>query len=83
MVVAVQAARAGCGRSQRANLAISVVPVEVAQPHAETFGLRVIPLTDPWAQRHFAICFRDAQSLSPAARLLVDHLANAGTAETK
>ncbi len=70
-------------RVVRANLAISVVPVEVAQPHAETFGLRVIPLTDPWARRRFAICYRDAQSLSPAARLLVDHLANAGSAEAK
>ncbi|RTZ40044.1 LysR family transcriptional regulator [Candidimonas sp. SYP-B2681] len=58
-----------------ANLAISVVPIEVAQVYADAKGLRVIPLTDTWAQRRFAICFRGESSLSPAARLLVDHLA--------
>ncbi|MGH6625823.1 MAG: hypothetical protein ACRECD_04665 [Burkholderiaceae bacterium] len=41
------------------------------------------PLTETRAQRRFAICFRDEHTLSPAARLLVDHLANAGTAEAK
>ena len=66
-------------RVVRANLAISVVPREVAQPYASTYGLRVIPLTDPWAQRRFAICFRDEAALSAAARLLVEHLA--GVAE--
>ncbi len=62
-------------RVVRANLAISVVPREVAQPYAGTYGLRVIPLTDPWAQRRFAICFRDEATLSAAATLLVGHLA--------
>ncbi|MGH6626964.1 MAG: LysR family transcriptional regulator [Burkholderiaceae bacterium] len=68
-------------RVVRAKLAISVLPVELAQPYASTFGLRVIPLTDPWAQRRFAICFRDEQALSPAARLLVEHLARSAAAE--
>lgn len=40
-----------------------------------------MPLTDAWARRRFSICFRDAQSLSPAARLLVDHLAALGRQE--
>lgn len=61
-------------RVVRANLAISVIPREIAQPYAETFGLHVIPLDDSWAVRRFAICFRDATSLSPAARLLVAYL---------
>lgn len=61
-------------RVVRANLAISVVPKEVAQPYADAFGLRVIPLTEPWARRRFAVCWRDLEALSPAARLLVDHL---------
>ncbi|QDL38074.1 LysR substrate-binding domain-containing protein [Rhodoferax sediminis] len=61
-----------------ANLAISVVPVQVAHPYAVTFGLRVIPLTDDWARRRFAMCFRDETTLSPAARLLVEHLARCG-----
>ena len=61
-------------RVVRANLAISVVPREVADPFAKAHGLRVIPLGDPWAKRRFAICFRDEASLSAAARLLLGHL---------
>jgi DNA-binding transcriptional LysR family regulator len=62
-------------RVVRAGLAISVVPREVAEHHAESFGLRILPLDEPWAERRFILCFRDAQSLTPAAQLLVDHLA--------
>jgi DNA-binding transcriptional LysR family regulator len=66
-------------RVVRANLAISVVPVEVAAPYADLYGLAVMPLTDAWAQRRFALCFRELESLSPAARLLVDHLSGVAT----
>ncbi len=60
-------------RCVRAGLGISVVPQETVgpSPHADVC---VVPLTDAWAQRNFAICFRDAAALSPAARLLVAHL---------
>lgn len=61
-------------RVVRANLAISVVPQEVALPYALAHNLRVIALDEPWAERHFAISFKDEQSLSPAARLLLEHL---------
>jgi DNA-binding transcriptional LysR family regulator len=69
-------------RVVRANLAISVVPVEVARPFADLYRLAVMPLTDVWARRRFSICYRDEQSLSPAARLLVDHLAALGRQES-
>ena len=61
-------------RVVKANLAISVVPQEVAQPYATAHNLRVVALDEPWAQREFAICFRDEASLSPASRLLMAHL---------
>lgn len=61
-------------RVVRANLAISVMPAEVAEPFAQTYGLRVVPLADAWARRRFAICYRAQESLSPAAQLLVQHL---------
>jgi hypothetical protein len=35
----------------------------------------VIALTDAWASRRFAICFRDKRSLQPAAAQLVEFLA--------
>ena len=65
-------------RVVRANLAISVVPREVAEPFAATADVRVVPLSDAWAQRRFAICFRSAEALAPAAQLLVEHLRGAG-----
>ena len=63
-------------RVVHAGLAISLVPREVAEPVAAAMGLRLIPLAEPWAQRRFILCHRDAQSLTPAARLLVEHLAS-------
>lgn len=62
-------------RVVRAGLAISLVPREVAELQAKTYGLHVIPLDEPWARRRFIVCYRDAQQLSPAAQLLADHLA--------
>lgn len=66
-------------RVVRAGLAISLVPREVAQGPTETMGLRLVPLAEEWAERRFIICFRDPQSLSPAAQLLADHLASQAT----
>lgn len=66
-------------RVVRAGLAISLVPREVAELHAGAWGLKLIPMAEPWARRRFIICFRDAQALSPAAQLLVDHLTQQDT----
>jgi DNA-binding transcriptional LysR family regulator len=61
-------------RVVRANLAICVVPREVAAPYLDVYGLRCIPLDEPWAKRRFTICYRDSDTLSAAARLLISHL---------
>jgi DNA-binding transcriptional LysR family regulator len=58
-----------------ANLGISVVPAEVGRAYARIFDMKVVPLTDEWAARRFAICFKDYEALQPAAQRLVDHLA--------
>jgi DNA-binding transcriptional LysR family regulator len=60
-------------RAVRANLALSVVPEQVAEPYVTTWSLRAIALTDDWAERRFAICHR-TDALTPAATLLRDHL---------
>jgi DNA-binding transcriptional LysR family regulator len=62
-------------RVVRAGLAISLVPAEVAETHVKAFGLKIVALAEPWAERRFIICFREEQTLSPAAQLLVEHLA--------
>jgi DNA-binding transcriptional LysR family regulator len=58
-----------------ANLAISVVPVEVGRPYAEMLGVKIVPLTDAWAHRRFAICFQKLDALQSPVRRLVEHLA--------
>jgi DNA-binding transcriptional LysR family regulator len=63
-----------------ANLGISVIPAEVCGAVATTLGIKVIPLTDAWAERRFAVCFRDYGALQPAARRLVDHLVERASA---
>lgn len=65
-------------RVAAANLAVSVVPMEVVSAYANTDELRVIPLSDEWAWRRFAICYRPGDGLPPAAGLLARHLAQCG-----
>ena len=62
-------------RVVRAGLAVSVVPREVVEPQLARDAFRIVPLAEPWAERRFIVCFRDEQSLTPAAHLLVEHLA--------
>jgi DNA-binding transcriptional LysR family regulator len=63
-------------RVVRAGLAISVVPREMVEQRATEDGLKTISLAEPWANRRFIICFRDEDSLTPAARMLVDYLSS-------
>ena len=57
-----------------ANLGISVVPVEVGAPLAARNGIKIIPLSDSWAQRRFIVCFRSFDGLQAPAQRLVEHL---------
>jgi DNA-binding transcriptional LysR family regulator len=61
-------------RVVRANLGLSIIPREVAASYAQAMGLRVIPLSDAWARRRFAICYRDQQQLTKAAAMLLEDL---------
>jgi DNA-binding transcriptional LysR family regulator len=61
-----------------AGLGISLVPREIAEVRAALYGLHVIPLAEPWAERRFVLCFRDMDALSLAARRLVEHLTGTG-----
>jgi DNA-binding transcriptional LysR family regulator len=61
-------------RNVAAGLGIAIVPREAADAHARSLGLRLLALTDAWAERRFVIGMRSRESLSAAARLLVDYL---------
>jgi DNA-binding transcriptional LysR family regulator len=56
-----------------ANLGVSVVPLEVGRRSAG-LDIRMVPISDPWAERSFAICFRQFETLQPASQRLVAHL---------
>lgn len=57
-----------------AGLGIAIIPGEITAPFSKVMGIRTIPLTEEWAKRRFAICYRNELLLSPAAKLLVGHL---------
>jgi DNA-binding transcriptional LysR family regulator len=57
-----------------AGLGIGIVPRTATTAYTTSLGLAAVPLTDAWAQRELSLCARSLESLSPAARLLRDHL---------
>lgn len=57
-----------------ANLGVSVVPIQVGASYQRIFNVKLIPLTDKWAKRNFAICFNDAARNQPAVKKLLDFL---------
>jgi DNA-binding transcriptional LysR family regulator len=61
-------------RMIQAGLGIGVLPEAAARPFAAAMGLRLVALTDAWAQRRMYVAVRDYAALPAAARLLVDHL---------
>jgi len=59
-----------------ADLAISVIPAQVSSPHVESGLVKLIPLSDSWAQRRFVLCYRKVEDLQAAGIRLVDYLAS-------
>ena len=57
-----------------ANLGISVIPRQVSESHARAPVVQAIPLTDAWAKRRFAVCFRERDTLQPAAAQMLEFL---------
>jgi len=58
-----------------AGLGIGVMPRKSAQLFLSSLKIRCVSLDEPWAARKLVLCVRDLAALSPAARLLVQHLA--------
>lgn len=59
-----------------AGLAISVVPRQVGESFADPEAVRLIGLSDAWARRRFALCYRLEPALQPAAARLLRHLSS-------
>ncbi|HWH39468.1 MAG TPA: LysR substrate-binding domain-containing protein [Usitatibacter sp.] len=61
-------------RMIQAGLGIGVLPEAAATAFAGPMSLRLLALTDAWAQRRMFVAVRQYASLAAPARLLVDHL---------
>lgn len=61
----------------QANMGIGVIPESPALDFAPVMGLRLIRLTDDWADRCMHVCVRDFDSLSANGRRLVEQLVGA------
>jgi len=59
-----------------AGLGISVIPKQVALRSEKLREISVLALSDAWAKRQFAVCFRDRETLLPAASRMVEFLAS-------
>lgn len=68
-------------RVVKARLGISIIPKEIASAYAPLLDPRLVPLTDAWARRRFAICYRDRDAMPKAAVMLLDHLVQAARAD--
>jgi DNA-binding transcriptional LysR family regulator len=59
-----------------ADLAITIIPAQVGSPHVESGLVKLIPLSDAWARRRFAICYRKVEELQAAGKRIVQYLAS-------
>jgi DNA-binding transcriptional LysR family regulator len=57
-----------------AGLGVAVIPRQIALRYEQLRGIRVLALTDAWAKRRFALCFRDTASLQPAVLRMIEFL---------
>ncbi|MES2184352.1 MAG: LysR family transcriptional regulator [Pseudomonadota bacterium] len=61
-----------------AGLGIGVMPRGSALIYLRALKMRAVTLNEPWARRQLVICVRSLESLSPAGRMLVEHLQAGG-----
>jgi DNA-binding transcriptional LysR family regulator len=61
-------------RMIEANVGIGVVPERAAQRYAQRLNIKLVPLSDEWAERKLHICVRQLDQLPVFARELVSML---------
>mgnify|MGYP001289375438 CR=1 FL=1 len=69
-------------RMVASKLGITVLPRQALQQPLQDPRIKAIDLLDPWAARQFVICFRSADGLTNAAKLLVKHLSDSASQQT-
>jgi molybdate transport repressor ModE-like protein len=61
-------------RMVESGVGLSVLPESVARRYQRSMAVRIVPLSDGWAARHFTVCTRRSGSLPPHAKRLLEHL---------
>lgn len=61
-------------RMVEAGLGIAILPRRIAKSYSAALRIKVLTLKEPWARRKLVVCIRSRDVLTPASRLLVDHL---------
>lgn len=61
-------------RLVESGIGLAVLPETAARRCQRSMAIRVIPLTDAWAIRHFTVCFRNFKSLPTHAQRFVEYL---------
>lgn len=57
-----------------AGLGIGVMPRKSAQLYRRALKIKCVTLNEPWATRKLVVCVRSLDALTPAARLLINHI---------
>jgi DNA-binding transcriptional LysR family regulator len=70
-------------RAVQAQLGVGVLPLAAARSLAEHMGLKVLPLTDAWAQRRMLLCVRSQPAAQTPLGALVAHLEGLGADEVE
>ena len=61
-------------RAVEARFGIGVLPLTAARSFAAAMGLRVLPLSEPWAQRRMLLCARSQPAANAPLGALLQHL---------
>lgn len=56
------------------GLGVAIVPLGTAQVHAASCGLKLLPLSEPWAEIPLDVCWRQQPEPPEAVRRLLAHL---------
>lgn len=62
------------GQMIAAGLGVGVMPRAACRAQLAALGLKAVALTEAWATRRLLVGVRSREALSPAARLLLEHL---------
>ena len=68
----------GICRLVEAGVGIGIVPETTARRLGAVTRIAIVRLSDPWAARDLTLCVRGTDELTPASRLLFDHLRRGG-----